>query len=224
MRTQTLLVATLVALGMSAAAVAASSNKIPIANEASPSLKWTPVAESIVKPDYPQAYASANPQVCLTVGYLINEDGHTSDFALLKSWSSAGNGRSSDQLWGAFAGSASQALAQWQFAPKEQGGAATPMYTATTFVFGPGDSAATKARCAIADLTTRLLELRYDQRAGRLMQGGVFSRLDIDHDLAERFRQNANMMREQDNASTMSRQISSQRQENQGQSAPPAPK
>ena len=196
---------------------ALSADRIPIANEGTTADRWAPVPGTLYTPAYPDQYASEPEEVCLVVGYLINADGHTSDFALLKSWSSGSNSRGRTEFWETFAGAASQVMAYWQFAPKP-GAQAAPVYTASTFVFGrPENSAATQARCAVSDLTQRLVELRYDGRAGRLMGRGIYGRLDIDPEVEERFRQQAVMAREEANRSMMANREA----QPQKQSTPP---
>ncbi len=198
MRIRTLVLAALAALALPAAA----ADRIPIANEGAISDHWSPVPGTILVPAYPEAYASHQEKVCLTIGYLLNADGHTSDFALLKSWSSGSNSRSKGKFWETFAGDSSQALAHWQFAPKPDVATPGPVYTAATFVFGP-DSTETRTHCAISDLTTRLVELRYDPRAGRMMSRGIFAQLDIDPNVEERLRQQLMRVREDTEARHM---------------------
>ncbi|MFT3761177.1 MAG: hypothetical protein QM761_00910 [Pseudoxanthomonas sp.] len=184
---------------------AAAADKIPIANEGAISNRWAPVPGTLFTPAYPDAYAKDPEQVCVAVGYLINADGHTSDFSLLKSWSSGSDSRSRMKFWQTFAGDASQALALWQFAPAPGVAVPKPVYTVATFVFGPGDAAATQGHCAISDLATRLVELRYNERAGRLMGRGIYGQLDIDPSLEERLRQQTLADREQLERDRMSR-------------------
>lgn len=178
--------ASLLAALVAAALPATASNKIAVANEGAIGDKWTPVQETLAKPNYPVAYAEAQEQVCVAVGYLVNGDGHTSNFALLKSWNSSGPSRDSGKLWSAFAGSAAQAVAQWRFAPNAGVASPDPVYTVTTFVFGPGDPVATRSHCAIAGVAARLIELGRNDRSSRLMAGGIFSKLDLVHDRTSR--------------------------------------
>ena len=177
---------------------AAASDRIRIADEGSIRDQWTLASGTqLAAPAYPAEYAAEPEQVCVAIGYLLGADGHTSDFALLKSWSSGDQSGANTRFWGAFAGAASQALAQWHFTPKEGVGTPSPVYTVATFVFGPPGATGVRERCAVGNLTNRLLELRYDDRAGRRMSRGIFSRLDIDPNVEERFRQ-ARLMRHED--------------------------
>ncbi len=185
MRARTLLILALVA----AALPAFAADRIRIADEGRIGDEWTLVPATQLMPPYPDAYAKAPEQVCLVVGYLVNPDGTTSDFSLLKSWTSGSNSSSRKDFWSAFADLSSRALAQWRYAPKDPA-AAKPVYTAATFVFGtPDAAAATKQHCEISNLTERLAELRYNGRAGRMMARGIYARLDIDPGVEERMRQ-----------------------------------
>lgn len=195
MKTRTLILAAMIAVALPALA----ADKIRISDEGKLD-QWALVPGTQLMPPYPEEYASHPEEVCLVVGYLVNADGTTSDFSLLKSWTSGSNSRTRNKFWADFADLASRALAQWHYAPKG-GSSAAPVYTAATFVFGnPQAAAATKENCAISDLTKRLVELRYDSRANRQMAGGVFSRLDIDPSLERRYRMESAQHREGRNA------------------------
>ena len=190
MKTRTLILAAMIAVALPALA----ADKIKIADEGKLD-QWSLVPGTQLMPPYPEAYASKPEEVCLVVGYLVNADGTTSDFSLLKSWTSGSNSRTRNKFWDDFGDMASRALAQWRYAPK--GASAAPVYTAATFVFGtPQAAAATKKNCEISDLTKRLVELRYDARANRQMAGGIFSRLDIDPTLEKRLRMESAQHRE----------------------------
>ncbi len=203
------------ALMVAATLPAAASDRIPVVNEGAITNAWGLAPGTHVSPAYPQAYAKDNPQVCLTVGYLLNADGHASDFALLNSWASGNRSRTDDQMWAAFAGNAAQALAQWKFVPKPGVASPTPVYTAATFVYGPGDAAATGAHCTIPDLQVRLVELRHDSRARKLMAGGVFPRLDVGPKMEYEIRQQQIMARESQRQSLAAIQERNQLQQQQ---------
>lgn len=193
MHVRPLLLAVLAAIVLPAAA----ADRIPIANEGAIGDQWTLVPGSQLMPPYPDAYARDPEEVCLVVGYLVNADGHTSDFSLLKSWTSGSNSRTRKDFWSEFADMSSRALAQWRYAPKDA--TSRPIYTAATFVFGrPANAADTRTHCEVSDLTQRLVELRYDAHSSRLMKRGIYSRLAIDPGVEERFRQQMVMQREMD--------------------------
>ena len=183
MRVRTMIIAALAA----AALPAMAADRIRIADEGKIGAEWSLVPATQLMPPYPEAYAKDAEEVCLVVGYLVNADGTTSDFSLLKSWTSGSNSRARKDFWAEFADMSSRALAQWRYAPKDA--SAKPVYTAATFVFGTPDNAAdTKTHCEVSDLTTRLVELRYDPRSSRLMKRGIYSRLAIDPGVEERLR------------------------------------
>ena len=195
MRVRTLLFAAIAAIALPASA----ADKIPVVNEPAIGDKWTLVPESVQAPVYPAAFAAKQDKVCVTVGYVIGADGFTSDYALVKSWSSANTSSRNTDYWGAFAQAATQALAQRQYAPKD---GAKPVFTSTTFAFG-GDDEATKGHCAIADLATRMVELRYNDRASRKMSGGIYARLEIDPAVEARTRHRNTKVREYEQESQM---------------------
>ncbi|MFT4257161.1 MAG: hypothetical protein QM599_09435 [Pseudoxanthomonas sp.] len=194
MRVRNLLLAAMAATVLPVVA----ADRIPIANEGAIGGRWVPVPGTMFTPAYPDAYAKDPEQVCVAVGYLLNADGHTSDFSLLKSWSSGDSSKARMKFWQTFAGDASQALARWQFVPAAGVAEPKPVYTVATFVFGPGDSTATQEHCAISDLAMRLVELRYNERAGRLMGRGIYAKLDIDPSLETRLRLQAMADRERE--------------------------
>jgi hypothetical protein len=193
--TRILLLAAIAALALPVVA----ADRIPIADEGAIGDRWSAVPGTMFAPAYPEAYVAGREQVCVVIGYLLNEDGHTSDFSLLKSWSSGSNSRSRTEFWEAFAGDSSRALSLWKFKPAPGVTSPRPVYTAATFVFGPGNPAETKTHCAIPGLAERLAELRFDTRANRLMAGGVFSRLDIDPAL-EQFRRERDITQRENSA------------------------
>jgi hypothetical protein len=194
MKTRMLLLAAMVAMALPAAA----ADKIPVVDEGHLAEQWKLAPGTQLMPPYPPAYAGDPEEVCLVVGYLVNADGHTSDFALLKSWTSGANNRGRTRFWEDFGDLASRAVAQWKYMPAHAG-ASRPAYTATTFVFGKPDAVMdTRAHCAVPDLSERLAELRYDARASRQMAGGVLGQLEIDPYIEERLR--LRMLTQRENA------------------------
>ena len=71
-------------------APALAAEDIRVANEGGIRDAWTlPQGFKLAMPAYPSAYIEQRAEVCVAIGYLINPDGSTSDFALLQSWTSA---------------------------------------------------------------------------------------------------------------------------------------
>ena len=111
-------------------------------------------------PGYPAAFASRGDDVCLALGYSIDDQGRTGDFTVLREWSSAGD--AGDEYWDAYAQAAAQAIAQWRFAPRE-GVPARRTYTVATVAFtGLSGGDAVGPNCRVADLTALLQERKSD--------------------------------------------------------------
>lgn len=209
MRFSMLLVGALLAVSLPCVA----GNPIRIVGEGGTRELWTPASGvRFAMPAYPAAYAGNPESVCVAMGYLLNADGHASDFALLKSWSSGNEPRSQAGFWRAFAEAASGALAQRRMVPRAGIASPEPVYTVATFAFGPGEAAGVREHCAISDLSARLLELRYNRRAGRLMARGIFSKLDIDPGEKDRIRQQAMIQGEDFEHQRMSKTTNDERQ------------
>src|SRR5690606_6417939 len=159
---------------------AMAQDLIPVANEGAINDKWGIAAgTSLAMPRYPAEYAEAPRATCLSIGYLVNADGTTSDFALLNTW--VDGKRRPDKYWESFANAAVQAMSQWRYLPLPAVKSPEPVYTAATFVFSAPDPVATRERCQIANLPRHLRDMQIDQRTARMMQRvKIFSRLDID--------------------------------------------
>jgi hypothetical protein len=160
-----------------AAGPALAAQPIPVVNEGGIRDKWMLApGTTIATPAYPQAFVRRNDEVCIAVGYLLNADGTTSDYALLRAWTSAGEDAPEPGYWSAFAEAAGDALKQWRFQPRPEVAMAQPVYTVGTFVFGMhGASTALRQRCVIPNLVARLRELK----AAARRPGGILPRLDL---------------------------------------------
>ncbi|MCI4568620.1 hypothetical protein [Lysobacter sp. CFH 32150] len=158
---------------------------IRVVNEGGIRDEWTlPQGYKLAMPVYPAAYVEQPAEVCVALGYLINPDGSTSDFALLKSWTSVDvPNKGSQDYWAAFANAAAQALSQWRFQPRPEVTAPRPVYTVATMIFA--GSSDLRSHCAIPNLATRLRELRQDTSTRRKMNTALFDRLELDSNLRE---------------------------------------
>ena len=95
---------------------------------------------------YPAEFADRGDNVCLAMGYAINNDGTTSDFSLLGSWNSAtGDVEPVPGYWGAFAQAGANALSHWQFEPRPGVDVAGTTYTVATLGFQGGAPLAPEA-------------------------------------------------------------------------------
>lgn len=151
---RTLVAASLLAVLGSAAA----ADKATILSEGGAAAYWRPVPESIAMPAYPGIIADKSEDVCVGVGYMLNTDGSTSEFALLSAWGSRTDGKTkaTDPHFLPFSQNALAAVQRWKFSstsgPESR---IKPIYTAATFAFTttPGSDAATlRGHCTIADL------------------------------------------------------------------------
>lgn len=160
---------------------AGAAEGIPVVNEGGIKDRWMLApGVPLAVPQYPAQFARRHDTVCIGVGYLLKPDGTTSDFALLKGWTSAGAGEPESGYWAAFAESAGDALKQWRFKPRPEVAQAKPVYTVATFVFGggPGSAAQQRSRCAVPNLVVRLRELKA-ARDRRTATGDLLDDLDL---------------------------------------------
>lgn len=143
--------------------------------------EWTlPPGYKLVLPGYPAQFADQQAEACVAIGYLINPDGSTSGFALLKRWTAADvPGRPSQDYWAAFAQSSAQALSQWRFQPRAEVKVPRSVYTVATFLFA-AKSAQLRGRCALPGLAAHLRGLRQDPGTRRKMDAALFDRLELD--------------------------------------------
>lgn len=148
----------------------ASDKTIRIANEGGIRDRWQLAdGATLAAPGYPAAFAERGDEVCMAMGYAIQPDGTTSDFALLKIWSGSGQDREpAPGFWDAFAQAGAQALSQWKFKPRPEVRAPEATYTVATMHFMGrqcGDVAELRTRCAIDDLAAFV----QGQKADRFM-------------------------------------------------------
>ena len=146
---------------------AQAQERVRIVNEGGIRGEWTlaPGAK-LSAPGYPGAFAKTGDDVCLAVGYRIQPDGSTSDFSLLKSWSSrSGEGEAVEGYWDAFSQASVAALQQWKFAPRPEVGTPIKVDTVATMTFTglqSVDAATLRGKCKIEDLTAFLEQVRVD--------------------------------------------------------------
>lgn len=169
---------------------AMAADKIRVVNEGGIRDEWTLApGTKLATPGYPKVYEDNPAETCVAIAYLINPDGSTSDFAMVKAWSANEPTREKEAYWAAFAQEAASALSQWKFQPKAGVLAPRPVYTVGTFLFASAQGQETRKRCAIPNLAHRLIELREGDNYRRRMSGGLFDQLQLDPFLEDRYRQ-----------------------------------
>ncbi|MDQ3039019.1 MAG: energy transducer TonB, partial [Pseudomonadota bacterium] len=138
---------------------------VRIANEGGIRDQWM-LADGITlaAPGYPAAFAARGDNVCVAVGYRIKPDGTTSDYTLLRSWSSsAGEKEPVAGFWDAFSRASASALMEWKFKPRPEVGTPRPVDTVATMTFmgkAAEDAAGLRARCKVEDLRATLQQAR----------------------------------------------------------------
>jgi len=190
-------------LALAASSQATAAEKIRVVNEGGIREAWTLApGVKLPVPAYPVEYATSQAETCVSIGYLLNPDGVTSDFALLKSWSANEPKQDRDAFWAAFAKAASAALTHWRFQPRAEVSSPRAVYTVATFVFASANPQETRKHCGIPNLAMRIVELRQSSKARRRMSGNsLFDQLDIDPSLEARYRDELykrDAMRQQD--------------------------
>ena len=156
-----------IALTLVLASGAYAQDRVRIANEGGIRNDWmlAPGAK-LSAPGYPGAFAKTGDDVCVAVGYRIQPDGSTSDFSLLKAWSSqSGEGEAVEGYWDAFSQASVAALQQWKFAPRPEVGTPIRVDTVATMTFTgmqSVDAATLRGKCKIEDLAAFLEQVKVD--------------------------------------------------------------
>ena len=156
-----------IALTLVVAQGAQAQDRVRVANEGGIRGEWmlAPGA-ALAAPGYPGAFASRGDNVCVAMGYRIQPDGSTSDFTLLKAWSSGGGeGEPVEGYWDAFSQASVAALQQWKFAPRPEVTKAIAVDTVATLTFmgkQAEDPAGLRGRCKIDDLAAFLEQTKVD--------------------------------------------------------------
>ncbi len=170
-----------------AAGAAWGLDPIRVANEGGIKNAWmlAPGAK-LAAPAYPPQFATRGLDVCVSIGYLINADGSTSDFALLDGWNSETGTREPEAgFWAAFAQASGAALQQWRFQARPEIARPTPVYTVATLLFGKAGATVSpelRQRCKIANLPEHLAAIRADPGKRRQIDVHLFDRMQLNRD------------------------------------------
>jgi len=150
---------TSVLCGLALAGMTLAAERVTIVSEGVSASLWRP--DPAVPPmtaAYPSKIVDKSEDVCIGIGYLLKEDGSTSDYSLLTTWGSKGEqGAEPGGRLDPFAQNAVAVVSRWRFVPLEGGkrAALKPLYTAATFAFSTNPAAdleALRGHCTIADL------------------------------------------------------------------------
>ena len=159
----------LVAFSLCALAVVAQAgDRVRIVNEGGIRDEWM-LADGVklAAPGYPAAFAERGDNVCVAIGYAIKPDGTTSDFAVLKNWSSStGDKEPVAGFWEAFAQAGAGALSQWKFKPRPEVATPQQTYTVATMHFmgkEATDAGVLRSHCGISDLAALVKQNNADK-------------------------------------------------------------
>lgn len=156
-----------VALMLVVAQGAHAQDRVRVANEGGIRGEWmlAPGA-TLAAPGYPGAFAARGDNVCVAVGYRIRPDGTTSDFTLLRGWSSStGEKEPAEGFWDGFSQASVAALQQWKFAPRPEVASPVAVDTVATMTFmgkQAEDAAGLRGKCKIDDLAAFLEQTKVD--------------------------------------------------------------
>lgn len=133
-----------------ATTAAVASSRVLLVSESDLPRYWMPQTVSHADP----VTTVQTQDACVNIGYLIADDGRTSSFVALKTWSDAAPGQAlkSGQMQ-QLVQIAASGVSQRRFA--SVGGKPRPVFTSATFAFGSSESEARDAvlsHCRIADL------------------------------------------------------------------------
>jgi len=155
-----------------------AADRVAILSEGAAASLWSPApGVARVLPPYPANLADKSEDACVSLGYLLKEDGSTSDFAVLTSWGSkTTEGKAPAGHFDPYAQSASAAVKEWRFVPAGGGHAnIKPIYTAATFAFSSNPATDLKPlrdHCVIADLPEFIKRAQEDAyKKGNLNKG-----------------------------------------------------
>jgi hypothetical protein len=130
-----------------------AGGRVTIVSEDDAGRSWTPTPEAkLIVAGYPRASNNAARDACITIGYMIDKEGKTSNFVAMNAWSSViGEDKASPGL-APYVQNAAATVSLWRYAPV---GKARQVYTSHSFAFAGSKTLAEediRARCRISDL------------------------------------------------------------------------
>ena len=136
------------------ATAALASGRITIVSEQDAAQSWTATPETArYVAGIPKNAADPGQDVCVTIGYLIDNEGKTSNYVEMKSWSSKGGDQKAGNAdLGPYVQVAAATVSLRRFAPV---GKPRQVYTSSSFAFAGSKTLGEeeiRARCRIDDL------------------------------------------------------------------------
>lgn len=133
---------------------AQAADKTRVVNEGGIGDEWMlKPGTTLATPGYTSEMKDSGDNVCVAIGYSINKDGKTGDFAVLKTYSSREGATQDD--FDQYASAGAGAVSQWQFQPKPEVSKPRRTVTVATMTFRGkkgGLDPTLAARCKIDDL------------------------------------------------------------------------
>lgn len=176
--------ATLLAVAVAGAAFAGTTPAI--ISEGGANAFWRQVTPDALPP-FPANAPDKSEDACVSIGYVIQANGTTSDFAMLKSWSSKLDKEfPAGDAYSGFSRGAVASVMQRRYVPAQAvaaGTGVTPVFTAATFAYSQradADLQALRAHCVVEDLPGFVAKVQDKARKG----GKGIRRAEMERQLA----------------------------------------
>jgi len=157
-------------LSLVAVAAVSAADRVRIVSEGGINKDWAPVgAAPLAKASYPAHEKHRSRNVCINLGYQLNKDGKTSDFSVIRAWSSENpDVDAAADAVDPFVQAAAAAVAKWQFEPTPDAKNNRTVYTSTSMAFigeAGGDPADVQKRCEVLELRAYIEKLQAEELA-----------------------------------------------------------
>jgi len=144
-----------------------AAERIRIVSEGGLDKDWVPAGNApLAKAAYPAQLKDRSRDICVNLGYQVNKDGSTSDFSVMRAWSSENpEADAAPDAVDAFVQSAAAAVSQWRFERTPAASKNSVAYTSATLAFvgdKGGDAEQLRQRCAIPDLRSFITKAQND--------------------------------------------------------------
>ncbi len=144
-------------ISLVAVAAASAADRVRIVSEGGINKDWEPVgAAPLAKAAYPAQEKNRARNVCVNLGYQLNKDGKTSDFSVIRAWSSdTPDTDAATDTVEPYVQAAAAAVATWHFQPTAGAKNNRVLYTSASMAFvgdSGGDPAEVRKRCEVPEL------------------------------------------------------------------------